>query len=163
MSLIITPLSEEHFIGLHQVYDSIAREKSYLPVFLAEPFENCVQSFRKALIPSAIHFVAVINDQIIGWCDIIQKTTPAFNHVGELGIGLISSARHQGIGKLLITQAIKQARTTNLTRIELTVRSDNHVAKKMYLNMGFNIEGSHKNAFLVDGQYYDVDSMALLF
>ena len=39
---------------------------------------------------------------------------------------------------------------------------DNTNAKALYERFGFTLEGVNCNAFLVDGQFYDTYSMALL-
>jgi RimJ/RimL family protein N-acetyltransferase len=49
-----------------------------------------------------------------------------------------------------------------LTRIELTVRTDNHNARALYERMGFEHEGLQRHAFLVDGQYIGSHAMVLL-
>ena len=53
-------------------------------------------------------------------------------------------------------------RSKGLSRIELTVRTDNLNAKALYERMGFVTEGLNKQAFRIDGEFYDTHSMALL-
>jgi len=79
-----------------------------------------------------------------------------------LGVGLIPSARHSGIGAKLIEAALSKAWNSGYTRIELTVRTDNANAKALYERYGFVVDGMHQNAFCVDGIFYDVYAMALL-
>ena len=67
-----------------------------------------------------------------------------------------------GIGPKLVRAALEKARKQGYSRIELTVRMDNTNAKTLYERFGFTLEGANRNAFLVDGQFYDTYSMALL-
>jgi RimJ/RimL family protein N-acetyltransferase len=63
---------------------------------------------------------------------------------------------------MLIRAAIDNAWEKGLTRIELSVRIDNANAKALYERMGFQTEGIHRRANLVDSEYFDTCSMALL-
>lgn len=45
------------------------------------------------------------------------------------------------------------ARNNDVKRLELTVMQDNIVAQHLYEKNGFVIEGTRKEALLVDGQY----------
>jgi len=60
-----------------------------------------------------------------------------------------------GIGPKLVRAALEKARKQGYSRIELTVRMDNKNAKALYKRFGFTLEGVNRNAFLIDGQFYD--------
>lgn len=49
-----------------------------------------------------------------------------------------------------------------LSRIELTVRTDNANAKALYGRFGFVVEGINRRAFLVDSEFFDTCTMALV-
>src|SRR5581483_9434499 len=61
---------------------------------------------------SGTHFVALIDDQIIGWCDFVTDLTmggllPALSGWGELAeIEVVESWRNRGIGTWLVQQAV---------------------------------------------------------
>jgi RimJ/RimL family protein N-acetyltransferase len=79
-----------------------------------------------------------------------------------LGIGLHPSARHRGIGLPLLEATLARAWGSGLTRIELTVRTDNANAKALYERIGFSTEGVCRHAFRIDGKYHDAYAMALV-
>lgn len=64
---------------------------------------------------------------------------------------------------LLNSELDKWARENNLTRLELTFVSSNIVAKHLYEKNGFEIEGTRKNAMIIDGKYVDEYYMAKLY
>ena len=64
---------------------------------------------------------------------------------------------------LLNSELDKWTRENNLTRLELTVVSSNIVAKHLYEKNGFEIEGTRKNAMIIDGKYVDEYYMAKLY
>lgn len=162
MSLSIVPLAESHFEGLRRAFDSIAREKCYLAFFQAPPLEQGLAFYRNIVTNDLCHFVALEDDVVVGWCDVLPTHGEARAHVGTLGIGLIPQARRMGIGAKLIEAALAKAWRKGFSRVELTVRTDNANAKALYERLGFVLEGVNRNAFFVDGNFYDTYSMALL-
>jgi RimJ/RimL family protein N-acetyltransferase len=160
----IETLSDNHIESFRQAVGSVSREKQFL-TFLDAPSIEMTQQFiqmmRKHNMPQ---FVALSEaDQVVGWCDISPKNRPVFNHIGELGMGVIDGHRGKGLGEQLIRTALDTAKRRGLTRIELTVRHTNIPAQRLYEKMGFQLEGKHKNAVLIDGEYFDHISMALLY
>jgi RimJ/RimL family protein N-acetyltransferase len=151
-----------HFEGLRKAFDSIAREKRYLAFLKAPPQEEGLAFYRNIVDNDLCHFVALLDGVVVGWCDVLPTHGEARAHVGTLGIGLIARARQMGIGPKLIRAALERAWKQGHSRIELTVRTDNTNAKTLYERFGFTLEGVNRNAFFVDGQFYDTYSMALL-
>ena len=107
--------------------------------------------------------MALIEKKVIGWCDISSFHRETMVHSGVLGLGVIAPYRHQGIGRALLERTLTQARTQGFTRIELTVRQSNQRAIALYKKIGFVIEGLHRKAVRINGQYENQLSMALLY
>ena len=162
MKLVIEPVAQKHFEGLRHALDTVAREKRYL-AFTAAPSEKDCRAFYAAIVENGwCQMVALLDGAVAGWCDVLPTHGQARSHIGTLGIGLVPSARHQGMGSQLMKAAIEAAWKSGLTRIELTVRADNKAAKALYERLGFETEGLHRQSFRVDGEYADSYSMALL-
>jgi RimJ/RimL family protein N-acetyltransferase len=158
----IVPLAETHFAQLHQLFDAISREKKYF-VFLEAGAEAETYAYYRSVLKNGWpHRVAVEGDEVLGWCDIIPRVGGAVAHAGTLGIGLKTSARGKGLGAQLMHATIHAAWVRGFTRVQLDVRCDNLNAVALYRRIGFVIEGTNRNAHLVDGQYFDSYSMALL-
>jgi len=162
MTLTIIPTTEAYFEGLRQALDTVAREKRFLAFTQAPPPEESFAFFRNIVENDLCQFISLKDDVVVGWCDILPTHGEARAHVGTLGVGLIPSARHSGIGAKLIEAALSKAWTSGYTRIELTVRTDNANAKALYERYGFVVDGMHEKAFCVDSIFYDVYAMALL-
>jgi RimJ/RimL family protein N-acetyltransferase len=107
--------------------------------------------------------VAVADDAVIGWCDIIPRPAQGFTHVGTLGAGVAQEWRGQGIGRRLLVDCLAQAREIRLERIELVVYSDNPRAMRLYESLGFQHEGRKVQARKLDGYHQDELLMALRF
>ena len=110
----------------------------------------------------APHFVVLKEGEIVGWVDVSPQMGESRAHIGILGIALLPSARHEGLGARLMQAAIDTSWEKGLSRIELHVRADNINAKALYERFGFEIEGILRRGSLIDGQYHDVYVMALL-
>ncbi|MBT2305433.1 GNAT family N-acetyltransferase [Variovorax paradoxus] len=162
MNLSIEPVSEAHFAGLRAALDTVAREKRFLAFTQAPPVEQALDFYRSIIANGGCQMVALLDGQVAGWCDVLPSHGQARSHVGILGIGLVPSARHLGIGAKLMQATIAAAWAKGMTRIELTVRADNTNAKALYERLGFEVEGLLRRAFRVDGEYFDSYSMALL-
>jgi ribosomal protein S18 acetylase RimI-like enzyme len=161
MSVSILPTAECHLEGLYCAFDTVARERQYLAFFEAPPKEECLNFFRANIAKDLCQFVAV-EDEVIGWCDILPVLGQARAHVGVLAIGILPHARGRGIGAMLMELTIKRAWSLGLERIQLAVRADNIGAKVLYERFGFATEAVLKRDFCVDGQYFDGYLMALL-
>lgn len=157
----IIPMTETYIESYAKALDSVARERKFLGYLEAPPIEEVTRFVKNALESKWIYYIAVINGEIIGWCNIGKLNRPIYLHIGQLGMGVVSEHRGKGIGSALLNTAITAAKENGLTRIALSVRSPNKPAIALYEKFGFAHEGTHKNAILLDGEYEDEYSMGL--
>jgi ribosomal protein S18 acetylase RimI-like enzyme len=158
----IVPIAEEHVDGFRSAVDSVARELRYLS-FLEAPPAAEVRKFVLGNIAGRVpQFVALDNERVVGWCDVLPKPRPTLRHSGVLGLGVISEYRGRGIGAALLDATLQAAKASGISRIELTVRVDNQRAKRLYERFGFVIEGLCRRHIRVNGEFKDSWLMALL-
>jgi ribosomal protein S18 acetylase RimI-like enzyme len=162
MPISIVPITEDHIEGFWAAVDSIARERRYTAWFEAPPIESTRAYVRQHIRDQRPHVVALDGLAVVGYCDIAAMSRPAYAHAGILGIGVIDGYRDRGVGRALILAVIEQAKAIGLTRIELTVRENNDRAIALYEKMGFEREGTLRNAVRVDGHYFNKVIMSLL-
>lgn len=158
----IAPMQEAHFSSLYAAFDGIARERQYLAFLQAPPKEAALAFYRNIVEAGLCHFVALKDEQVVGWCDILPVPGEARAHVGRLGMGVMAGYRRQGLGRRLIRASLDRARAQGMSRIKLTVRVDNLSARKLYERAGFAVEGTRRRALRIDGRDYDAYCMALL-
>jgi ribosomal protein S18 acetylase RimI-like enzyme len=159
----IKPIVEDHIDSFSEVLDTVAREKRFLAYLEAPPREQIRAFVLKNIEQRYPQFVVLIDDQVVGWCDVLPNTRRAVQaHCGTLGMGLLPKYRGRGIGRILIQQTIDAALVFGLTRIDLTVREDNLNAIALYKKVGFETEGLHRQAYCIEGRYQNVLSMALV-
>jgi RimJ/RimL family protein N-acetyltransferase len=159
----IAPIDEEHISGFRAAVDVVARERKYLAFLEAPPLENVTRFVLRNIELAYPQFVVLSAGGVVGWCDVLpNRSRVIYWHCGTLGVGLLPGFRGKGIGRQLMRRTIDAAFAFGLTRIELTVRQGNANAIALYKSLGFEIEGLHRNAVCIDGQYEDLHSMALL-
>ena len=140
----------------------IAREQRFLAFLEAPSKEESFAFYRKIVVQDYPAFVALYGELVAGWCDVLPLSGGARAHIGTLGIGLVPEARQLGLGAQLLAACIDKARSRGITRIELTVRADNHNARALYQRFGFCVEATQVRGFRIADAYVDCHSMALL-
>jgi RimJ/RimL family protein N-acetyltransferase len=159
----IVPIAERHIPSFRAAVDAVARERKYLAFLEAPPLEEITRFVLGNLERGYPQFVVLSRRMVAGWCDVIpNRTRVIYSHGGTLGIGLLPKFRGRGIGRRLMQPTIDAAFAFGLTRIELTVREGNVNAIALYKSLGFEVEGRHRNAVCIEGEYENLYSMALL-
>lgn len=162
MGIEIVPIERRHAGGFREVLDGVARERRYIAFLEAPPLAEVRRFVLNGLRNGTPAFVAVDDGRVVGWCDVTRKLRPTTAHSGVLGMGVAASHRGRGLGGRLIETTLETAIARGLTRIELTVRTDNAAAIALYRRCGFETEGVLRRYLLVDGVYYDALQMARL-
>lgn len=142
----INTVSDEHtFITYQGEHETLESEEKWLTKLL-EKIEN----------KKATHLLAFIGDDLAGQCGIELKDKTQ-KHIGVLGITVAKNYRGQGIGKLIMDLAIKEAskEITELKIVTLEVYSTNKVARDLYKKMGFVEYGNLPGGISRDGSFED--------
>ncbi|MFD2239274.1 GNAT family N-acetyltransferase [Aureimonas populi] len=131
---------------------------------LALPYES-FETVRKWLEPSSprvLNLSAELDGRVVG----AAALRPFFGrraHAAEFWIAVHEDFNGRGIGSRLMEAIIDTADNwLNVTRIEMTVFTDNERAIALYRKFGFEIEGTHKAATFRNGAFEDVHCMARL-
>jgi ribosomal protein S18 acetylase RimI-like enzyme len=83
-------------------------------------------------------------------------------HVAEVhGLAVAPERQGEGIGARLLEAAIERCRRESVGRLVLRVLSTNVGARRLYERHGFEVEGTRREAFLLEGSYVDDLLMAL--
>jgi RimJ/RimL family protein N-acetyltransferase len=163
MTYEIVPIAERHIPSFHEAVDVVARERKYLAFLEAPPLEDTRVFVLNNIDKGYPQFVVLEANRVVGWCDVLQnRTRVVHSHCGTLGIGLLPQFRGKGIGRRLMQRTLDAAFDFGIIRVELTVRQTNVNAIALHKSLGFEVEGLHRNAVCVEGQYENMYSMALL-
>jgi len=121
----VVPISIELAAGYREALDSVAHERKYLSSLEAPPIERSIAFVTANVANSNPHYVALIDDRVIGWCDIVRDSHPWKRHTGTLGMGVVAEHRGKGIGRELITAALAAAKASAFHRVRLDVYASN--------------------------------------
>jgi putative acetyltransferase len=149
--------------ALHRIMTGprVVAETTYIP------FQS-VGRITKLLAEMPEHdhvLVAEADGEVIGNLALITNPTiPRMRHVGCIGAMAVHDGwQGRGASTALMRTALDLADNwLNLTRIELTVYTDNAAAIKLYEKFGFEIEGSRRRLAFRNGEYVDALLMARL-
>jgi ribosomal protein S18 acetylase RimI-like enzyme len=161
-SISILPISDEYAEDIRRAVDSVARERKYLASVTGFTCEENLAFMKLIMNGGGVQFIALDNDEVVGWCDILRRNFEGFEHVGVLGMGVLASHRGEGIGKALLFSTIEAAKSIGISRIELEVFASNERAIKLYKDHGFIMEGVTKESRMIDGVSQDIVCMAFL-
>ncbi len=156
MDVVVRKIQLEDAEGFWTALKSVAQEKKYILTIQAPPFESTKAFVQDNVEKNYAQYVAVSDNTIVGWADIIPLEPPTMAHVGSLGMGVIADYRGQGIGSKLLASVIQHAWDSGLKRLELEVFTDNQAAINLYKKHGFIEEGLKRYARLVDNHYQDI-------
>jgi ribosomal protein S18 acetylase RimI-like enzyme len=159
----IVHIREEHIEGFHACLDSVARERIYIGGVEARPIETTREFVRGNIRDKKPQLVALDGDRVIGWCDILPMRGFDFAHVGQVGMGVHKDYRGKRIGNALMKAALQAAKDFGIERVELEVYTSNTRAINMYEKFGFVTEGVKRKGRKLEGEYFDVQVMALFF
>ncbi len=136
--------------------DTVARERRHLAGTSGFSEESTASFIASVQAAKGVHLVALVNDAIVGWCDITPASWEGMTHVGRLGMGVKAGFRGQGIGKALLKAALERAFSQGLQRVELEVFGSNGPAIRLYEAHGFLREGVKVGARKLDGMVDDI-------
>jgi RimJ/RimL family protein N-acetyltransferase len=157
----IRPARESDMESARDAVNSVAAEKWYLATvdgFSAEQSRAFIERVVKESLPQVL---AIAENKVVGFCDILPNSSIGFTHVGRLGMGVRAEWRRHGIGRRMLEACVILARTKSIEKIELEVFSDNLPAIRLYDSMGFVQEGVKVRGRRFENRYQDVVLMAL--
>ena len=116
--------------------------------------EEFLRNFHESY--NQIMLLGMLDDEIVSVLSFSAGRRPRVRHFGEFGLSVRKAYWGLGIGALVLDALIVWARATGvITKINLSVRTDNARAIALYERKGFTIEGTIHRAIFMDDQYYD--------
>jgi putative acetyltransferase len=106
--------------------------------------------------------VALIEGEIVATGGLHPAAkSPRRSHAMMLGMAVADEHQGRGVGDALMRALLDLADNwLNVSRVELTVFTDNERAIALYRKHGFEVEGTHKAYAMRKGKYADTHTMA---
>jgi putative acetyltransferase len=152
----------EDYEALHRIFGGPKAVAGTLQL----PFPSA-ETWRKRLAepPEGLYsLVACAGGEVVGSLALeTSPTRPRMRHTGTIGMAVRDDWQGRGVGTALMGAALDLADNwLGLSRVELTVYTDNAAGIALYEKFGFEIEGTHRRYAFRDGEYVDAYSMARL-
>lgn len=155
--IILVHASLEYAEFFCKAVDFVARERKYLAALEGFPLESTKKFVGFITANNLAQFYALLDGDVIGWCDILPKGYEGMRHVGVLGMGLLPEYRGKGLGGQLLEKTIEHAHRVNgIEKVELEVYGSNSSAISFYKKYGFEVEGKRLKARKLDDIYDDM-------
>lgn len=104
--------------------------------------------------------VAETDNRLVGYISAQKGRLNRIAHSAYIVVGILKDYRGKGIGTEFFKRLNIWAEEQKVMRLELTVICENEVAKHLYTNNGFQIEGIKRKSVYIDGTYLDEYYMA---
>jgi putative acetyltransferase len=160
VQITIRHAEPDDYEALHRIFSGprVIAGTLQLPLPSAEMWRKRVSEKPENLYS----LVACADGEVVGNLGLeTQPTRWRRRHVGQIGMAVRDDWQGKGIGTALMEAALDLADNwLNLTRVELSVYTDNAAAIALYEKFGFEVEGTHRRYAFRNGEYVDAYSMA---
>ena len=109
----------------------------------------------------SLMLVGKIDNEIVSQLFLERSPMVRLSHIGTIGVTVARAHWRKSIGKKMMLSALEWAISTNITKLQLAVRSDNEHAIQLYKKLGFHIEGTVTRAVRIGETYFDNYLMGL--
>lgn len=136
---------------------------------LYEPGERSTDSRKmeatisRAIVNNNLLLVAEEGKEIVGFISADRGMVNRIKHAAYIVVGIRKEFRNQGIGSEFFEELDLWARENRIIRLELTVMCNNNVAKHLYENNGFKVEGIKEKSCFINNKYIDEYYMSKIY
>jgi len=109
---------------------------------------------------AAVYVAETERGEIAARLSVARDPHPASRHVADLGLMVAAGHRRKGIGTALLEQAVRWARETDVSKLELHVFPHNAPALALYEKFGFVREGYRRGHYRRGDELVDAVLMA---
>ena len=111
--------------------------------------------------PNSVMIVAKDGDEIVGIATLSGNQKTRLSHRAQMGVSVLKSYWHQGIGSKLVAIIIGYAAEASIEIFELDIVTSNVNAIALYQKYGFEVIGTYENFMKIDDHYVDAYLMNL--
>lgn len=147
--------------ALFQLYSHAETQADTLHLPLQSPalWQERLQNIR----PGEQRLVACIEGQVVGQLTVSVLEVMRRRHTATIGMGVDPAFHRRGVGSALMAAMVDLCDNwLQVTRIELTVFTDNKAAMGLYQKFGFAVEGTARRHAMRNGEWVDTHYMARL-
>lgn len=159
----IRPARQEDISGIVGVIRQVTSQRRYV---VAESVEQQL-SGDSTLVDTDLEdqhfFVAVVDDEVVGWCGLDVPEMDKLSHTAELTLGVLEEYRGMGIGEHLMERAMDWAEDGGLHKVYNSIPSVNEDAIEFLERHGWEVEAVRTDHYRIDGEFVDEVMMEKTF
>lgn len=141
----IRPATDSDFEEIWLIFSEVV---SFGDTYAFSPNTSKLEAYHIWIEVPKVTYIAVKTNQILGTYYIKPNQVGLGRHVCNAGFMVATSARGEGIGKLMGEHSLIEARNFGFKAMQFNfVVSTNQPAIKLWQNLGFQIVGTLPNAF----------------
>lgn len=150
----------EKFLSMLKKLDKETNFMMYEPDERETTITEMAQRINESIKNSSFLIIAEVNSEIVGFLSADRGFANRIKHIAYVVVGILNEYCGQGIGTSLFNKLFEWARMNRISRLELTVMTNNEIAINLYKKFGFEVEGVKKKSMKIDGKYIDEYYMA---
>ncbi|MFB6082966.1 MAG: GNAT family N-acetyltransferase [Halorientalis sp.] len=152
----IRPACQADASGLLGVVREVADEQVHLVAeSVAELIEYEDALFRNNASETRVFFVATVEDEVVGWCQVEIPRMAKLAHTAEITVGVLVEYRRYSIGSHLLQRGMGWARASGCRRVYNSVPETNDLAVSFLQENGWRVEAVRNDHFEIDGDPVD--------
>lgn len=100
-------------------------------------------------------FVAIVDGHLHGVVQIMKNTASALQHRAEISLAISNDFSIKKIDIALLEAAKRWATLNKVSRLDVSLLKSNDIVSERFIDYGFTIEGTRKNALYMNNTFYD--------
>lgn len=158
----VRPARQDDVKGIIGAIRQVAEEKKYIVAeSVAEEVDHQDALLRHNELESRIFFVAVVDNEVVGWAHLNTPELEKLSHTAELTLGVIEDYRGHGIGGHLLDRALEWASENRYEKVYQSVPATNKDAIAFLEKRGCEVEAVREDQYKINGEYVDEVMMAI--
>ena len=152
----IRPARQEDLSGVTGAIRQVAEERTYIVAeSVAEQIDHQNVLLRHNEVESRVFFVALVNDEVVGWAHIEAQEMDKLRHTAQLTFGVVDEYRGHGIGTRLFERALDWASGNGYEKLYQSIPATNELALDFLNDIGCEVEARREDHYKIDGDYVD--------
>lgn len=131
----------EKFLSMLKKLDSETNFMMYEPDERKTTIAEMSERINESLKNSSLMIVAEVNSEIVGFLSAERGFANRIKHSAYIVVGILKEYCGKGVGTRLFNNLLEWTELNGITRLELTVMTNNEKEIKLYKKFGFEIEG----------------------
>lgn len=162
LEFTVRPARQEDISGVVGVIRQVTTQGEYI---LAESVAQQLSTDDLLVDPEGTDheqlFVAVVDDEVIGWAHLSRPRQEKLAHTAELTVGVLDEFRGHEVGSHLLQRGLAAANATGLHKVYNSIPATNEGAIQFLQRHDWVVETVREDHYHIDGAFVDEVMLAV--